>query len=178
MSHLGERIAPLVDGQLPLEQVERANIHIAGCRPCREAVELERLMKHRLATLPAPHPRDDLVQQLMGLAGPSGPLPPRSGHVPGSPRPPVRPVDARAADAPRAGLLRVSGASRNRVALAMVGAACLVGAGVASGVAAGPATGPEVRPAIATLIREHEAVTTTLPLSDRSVAWGMVGAGR
>ena len=87
MSHLGERVTSLVDGQLAVEAAERALMHIAGCGECREAVEIERLMKRRLSTLDAPEPGDGLVGRLLDLAGPSGPLPPRPGHVPGSPRP-------------------------------------------------------------------------------------------
>jgi hypothetical protein len=87
MSHLGERVTSLVDGQLPVETAEKALMHIAGCGDCREAVEIERLMKRRLSMLDAPEPGDQLVGRLLELAGPSGPLPPRPGHVPGSPRP-------------------------------------------------------------------------------------------
>src|SRR3954469_24971548 len=99
MSHLGERVTSLVDGQLSVEFAERALMHVAGCDECREAVESERLMKQRLASLSALEPADFLVRRLLELAGPSGPLPPRSGHVPGSPslrpeifvgRPPTR----------------------------------------------------------------------------------------
>jgi len=87
MSHLGDRVSSLVDGQLEIGAAERALSHIAGCRECREAVEIERLMKQRLATLNCPDPAFDLVHRLLDLSGPAGPLPPRPGHVPGTPRP-------------------------------------------------------------------------------------------
>jgi hypothetical protein len=87
MSHLGDRVTSLVDGQLSVDGAERALMHITACGECREAVESERLMKQRLAALAAPEPADLLIRRLLELAGPSGPLPPRSGHVPGSPRP-------------------------------------------------------------------------------------------
>jgi hypothetical protein len=87
VAHLGDRVAALVDGQLSADAVERAHAHLAGCRPCREVVEAERLMKARLASLPGPEPETDLVERLLALGGPNGPLPPRVGHVPGSPRP-------------------------------------------------------------------------------------------
>lgn len=87
MSHLGEKVTSLVDSQLSVDAAERALMHIAGCDDCREAVEVERLMKQRLAMLSVPEPGDQLVGRLLELAGPSGPLPPRTGHVPGSPRP-------------------------------------------------------------------------------------------
>ena len=86
-SHLGERAAALVDGQLSPEAAERATAHLAGCRPCRDVVDLERLTKARLASLAGPEPSGDLMGRLLALGGPSGPLPPRAGHVPGTPRP-------------------------------------------------------------------------------------------
>jgi hypothetical protein len=244
VSHLGDRVAPLVDGQLPPDQAEKATMHVASCDRCREAVDLERRTKQRLAALGPVEPRADFLHQLMQLAGPAGPLPPRSGHVPGTPRPeyaqyapypePAQqrvPVGAGAAlSAPpalpsgysaeaayqvfgnaaavdpafsarerpparrgsvrpgttRQSLQRFAGASRSRasrtrVAVVMVGAACLVGAGVAGGLTdAGPrpATGPQVSPAIASLVGEHVATTTTLPLTDTSLTWGRAGYGR
>jgi hypothetical protein len=87
VAHLGDRVADLVDGQLPVDAVERALAHLARCRPCREAVEAERLMKARLASLGGPEPGADLMRRLLALGGPNGPLPPRVGHVPGTPRP-------------------------------------------------------------------------------------------
>lgn len=228
MSHLGERVTSLVDGQLSIESSERALMHVAGCTECREAVETERLTKRRLAALGAPQAGDRLIGMLLELAGPSGPLPPRPGHVPGSPRPelvaslagiagreagsdvpptsylsgstgPVapggpgafepfrtlttRPPGRRGTSRPplvrTAALGRVVGrSSRNRVAAAMVGAACLVGAGVAGGVANGQVTGNRVVPPVDSYVLEHSMVTGTLPLGGQTVMWGAVGAGR
>jgi anti-sigma factor RsiW len=87
VSHLGDRVTALVDGQLPIDATERAHAHLAGCPECREAVEAERLIKSRLSVLTGPEPAGDLVGRLLAMGGPSGPLPPRPGHVPGSPRP-------------------------------------------------------------------------------------------
>jgi hypothetical protein len=49
MSHLGDKVTALVDGQLTIEATERAHGHLAGCRECRDMVEAERLMKARLS---------------------------------------------------------------------------------------------------------------------------------
>lgn len=87
MAHLGERITALVDGQLTPDAAERAHIHLASCRQCRDAVERERVMKSRMAGLQGPPPAPDLVQRLLALGGPHGPLPPRVGHLAGGPRP-------------------------------------------------------------------------------------------
>ncbi len=82
MSHLGERVTALVDGQLPPDVAERAFAHTAGCRPCREALELERLTKARLGALPDLAPGPELIATLLVLGGPDGPLPPRAGRLP------------------------------------------------------------------------------------------------
>lgn len=87
MTHLGERVSALIDGQLNADATERVMAHLARCRECRDAVEIERLMKTRLACLPGPEPTGDLMGRLLAMGGPSGPLPPRPGHVPGTPRP-------------------------------------------------------------------------------------------
>ncbi len=87
MTHLGDRAAAFVDGQLTPESAERATAHLAACRPCRDLVELERLTKARLSALCGPDPTADLVGRLLAMGGPSGPMPPRPGHVPGTPRP-------------------------------------------------------------------------------------------
>jgi len=215
MSHLGERASSLVDCQLSAEVTERAMIHLASCGDCREAVETERLMKQRLAALSGPEPADLLVKKLLEMAGPSGPLPPRPGHVPGSPRPELvaslndiasrskpawtleptygtatRPPGRRGSSRPPVNratggparlsrMARVSRSSRNRMAAAMVGAVCLVGAGVAGGVANGGVATTQVVPPIDSLMLEHSATAGRLPLADQTVVmWGRVGAGR
>ena len=142
MSHLGDRAAAFVDGQLTPESAERAAAHLASCRPCRDLVELERLTKVRLATLAGPAPSADLVGRLLAMGGPAGPLPPRPGHVPGTPRPapvPVRP--AAPAGVTRRARSEVStrpsgrpvliGGRRSRLAVAVAGALSVVGVGVA-----------------------------------------------
>lgn len=209
MTHLGERITPLVDGQLPADAAERASIHLAACRPCRDAVAAERLMKSRLATLGSPQPGEDLVRRLLHLAGPEGPLPPRVGHVPGTPRPrPIsgpsrstRPVSgpplartgsrrpavaagvSRAVAGHRPGASgRLSRVSRVRVTAAVVGAMCLVGAGVASGVvSAGAAGQPNVVPPVDTLVVQHSTSTGSLTFGDQNAEWetgDTAGSGR
>jgi hypothetical protein len=191
VTHLGERITPLVDGQLAGDAAERASIHLAGCVGCREAVEAERLMKSRLATLGAPEPADALVRRLLDLAGPDGPLPPRAGHVPGTPRQrPISPGRAQrpvlmapggsrrpgagvsARSAVRPGVSgRLSRVSRARLTAAMVGAMCLVGAGVAGGVVTAGAGQQTVVPPVDTLVVEHATSTDTLPFGDQNTEW-------
>jgi hypothetical protein len=149
VTHLGEKATALVDGQLSLEATERAYAHLAHCRDCRDKVEAERLMKSRLFRLPSPALGTDLMGRLLALGGPSGPLPPRSGHVPGSPRPvpvPINVQSSRAAvdpgaggDAAGAGMGFVSDAGSVLVT-PTIGSALVVGVTLARG--PGSPTGP------------------------------------
>jgi anti-sigma factor RsiW len=43
MSHLGDRLSALIDGELDGAERDRAYAHLASCEPCRtEAAELRR----------------------------------------------------------------------------------------------------------------------------------------
>jgi hypothetical protein len=179
--HLGERVTPLVDGELDGELTDRAHAHLAACRSCREAVDAERLIKRRLAVLVVPPVQDEFLSRLLQLAGPAGPLPPRPGYVPGSPRPravPAGPPPRRGATHPLARLRSSRPGARRRVAdrvmagalgprgrlvLVMAGAACLVGVGV--GVAAdSPVGGRSPGPRQADqFVLESALVTGMLP---------------
>jgi len=156
VTHLGDRAAAFVDGQLTPESAERATAHLASCRPCRDLVELERLTKARLSALSGPEPTADFVGRLLAMGGPAGPLPPRPGHVPGNRRPqpvampepqrvgvqvlrraPARPAVRRETVSTRpAGRPQAVRARPSRLAVAVLGALSVVGVGVA-GVAAG-----------------------------------------
>jgi len=165
VSHLGDRAAAFVDGQLSPDAVERTTAHLAACRPCRDLVELERLTKVRLATLQGPAPTADLVGRLLAMGGPAGPLPPRPGHVPGMPRPQTVPLRTSvSAGAPSGTAQRtavrparrpvprrptgrpgVLNQRRTRLAAVVLGALSVMGVGVA-GVTVGAASSGAARP--------------------------------
>jgi hypothetical protein len=194
VSHLGDRLTALVDGQLPIEATERAHSHLAQCRACRDAVEIERLMKSRLSCLAGPSPDSDLIGRLLAMGGPSGPLPPREGHVPGSPRPlpvpPGRPANSRPAGralterAPKPGpggpgriaahpIATAAGRRRRaRLAGAVLGALGVVGAGVGGLVLAAPAgraPGPGSPVLDSFVVRQTN--TGRLPFAEQSAGW-------
>ena len=193
MTHLGDRVTPLVDGQLPPDATERAFAHITTCQQCRQQVDAERLTKSRLATLADPEPSSDLVDRLLQLAGPAGPLPPRDGRVPGTPRvhpvsapaaapsrPPSAPSRPGAARSSRLGRLRRPAArgsrrSRLRMAATLVGALTIVGAGVVGGLSLTAARpGPTIVPPVDVFVVEHAATTSDLPFVDEPAGWGEV----
>lgn len=187
MTHLGERISELVDGQMSPEAAERANAHLASCSACREAAEVERLTKHRLRALPDVAPTPAFLSTLMQIGGPAGPLAPRAAHVPGSPRPTTVPVGYGPTGSRRPGgsgpaAWRPAGSAsasrRNRrrgprrIAAAVVGALSVVGVGVVGlVVATSPVAAPAVTPAIDAFVVEHATTTGSLPFADQQVAW-------
>ncbi|MFN8075953.1 MAG: zf-HC2 domain-containing protein [Kineosporiaceae bacterium] len=87
MTHLGERVCDLVDGQLSPAEAEDAAAHLAGCPACRHEVDAARLLKQRLAGLAGPEPTGDFLSRLVGMGGPAGPLPPAPTPMPQGWRP-------------------------------------------------------------------------------------------
>src|ERR1700749_2563162 len=71
MSHLGDRLSALVDGELGGAERDRAHAHLAACEQCRtEAAEL-RALKQKLRGLVDGAPAEE------PMPGPGGPMPPR-----------------------------------------------------------------------------------------------------
>ena len=107
MSHLGDRLSALVDGELGGAERDRAHAHLAGCGQCRtEAAEL-RALKQKLRGLMDGAPAETaMTSRLIAMTGPGGPMPPRRrllrvvpGRRPGSP--PPGPVASRPGSPPR-----------------------------------------------------------------------------
>ena len=78
MSHLGDRLSALVDGELHGAERDRAYAHLASCEQCRtEAAEL-RALKQKLRALISGAPAEAaMTRRLIAMTGPGGPLPPR-----------------------------------------------------------------------------------------------------
>lgn len=207
MNHLGDRVSPLIDGQLAMDASERAMTHMASCPSCQEAADLERLTKQRLASMALPQPGTEFMQRLLTLGVSDGPMPPMPGgpsgsaltphrsslpvSMPASPpvsRPPsgqsTRPPGRRTmlAESRPPGIAsgaarRLSGTARSRLAFAAAGAACLVGVGVASGVAAAPRPSRELIPPVDTFVVQHSAATPSSPFGSQGPMFGLTGAG-
>ncbi|GLW07502.1 hypothetical protein Misp01_26320 [Microtetraspora sp. NBRC 13810] len=86
MSHLGERVSALVDGELGHVERERALAHLTFCADCRSEVEAERALKNRLRALDGPAMPADLTMSLLRMSEPGGPLPPRVRPFPDASR--------------------------------------------------------------------------------------------
>lgn len=177
MTHLGDRMAALVDGELGHEARDRALAHLAGCPSCRVTVEAERRLKGSLRGLPAPDVPDELVGRLLALSEPGEPMPPRRGSMPGTRQPPTLPPPGRR---PTGGPYTVPPGSRRparsrrlrRVAVlsgsAFTVAGFALGAAFLLGAPQGEPGAP-LAPPVTTFSVEHAATTNGLPLTDPAV---------
>jgi anti-sigma factor RsiW len=77
VSHLGEQISALVDGELTGAELDRANAHLATCERCRTEAAALRQLKRELRALGEIEGDNDLTRRLLGMAGPGGPVPSR-----------------------------------------------------------------------------------------------------
>jgi anti-sigma factor RsiW len=77
MSHLGDRLSALVDGELSAAERDRAHAHLAGCAACRAEANQLRALKKRMRGLGEEPPDDALTQRLIAIAEPGPPVPAR-----------------------------------------------------------------------------------------------------
>lgn len=69
MSHLGDLLSALVDGELNGTDLDRANSHMAACGDCRVEANALRRLKHELRSLAAEvNDSDDFTRRLLALA--------------------------------------------------------------------------------------------------------------
>jgi hypothetical protein len=71
VSHLGERLTALVDGELGHDERDRALAHLAVCAECRAEADALRRLKSRLRALPGPPPAVDFLRRLTTLGEPA-----------------------------------------------------------------------------------------------------------
>ncbi|NMM31849.1 MAG: zf-HC2 domain-containing protein [Cellulomonas sp.] len=69
MSHLGDRISALADGQLSPASTERALAHVATCCLCTSELASARAARRAVASADAVAPTADLTARLLSLAG-------------------------------------------------------------------------------------------------------------
>ena len=74
MSHLGERLSALVDGELDGAERDKATAHLAHCEQCRAEAAGLRDLKRQLRSLAADSPavaaaEADMMNRLMSMAG-------------------------------------------------------------------------------------------------------------
>jgi anti-sigma factor RsiW len=185
MSHLGDRLSALVDGELDGAELDRAHAHLAGCEQCRvEAAEL-RALKQKLRGLTTGAPAEAaMTRRLIAMTGPGGPLPPQRrllrvvpgrrsavGLVPSAPSGPAPsgPAPFRSAPsgpAPSAPAGRRSRPARRRRYLVLGTVSLVVGLGTAAFTAGGggdASPGPRITPPVEMYSVEHAITTGEVP---------------
>ncbi|WP_113704450.1 anti-sigma factor family protein [Nonomuraea lactucae] len=167
MSHLGERVSALVDGELSHTDRDRALAHLAFCADCRREVESMRALKSRLRSLDDLAMPVDLTMSLLRMAEPGGPLPPRERPFPtrtfgGVPIPgphSIAPLDNRPRRDASGGASGPGRGARRRTTYVAVG---VVSAAVALGTfLAASGTGQGTTPPPVELWRVQQAPVTT-----------------
>jgi anti-sigma factor RsiW len=182
MSHLGDRLSALVDGELDGAELDRAHAHLAGCERCRaEAAEL-RALKQKLRELMTGAPAEAaMTRRLIAMTGPGGPLPPprrllrvvpgRRSAVGPAPSGPASsgPAPSRSAPsgpAPSARAGRRSRPARRRRYLVLGTVSLVVGLGAAAFTAGGggdASPGPRITPPVEMYSVEHAITTGEVP---------------
>jgi anti-sigma factor RsiW len=171
VSHLGERITALVDGELDHDERDRVLAHLAGCAQCRAEAEAQRRLKRRLRSIADATPSPDLLTRLYAMGEPGGPIPPRARPMPGTTKPPVvpRPRARRPLDNRPGG----KGRRLPRVRYVAVGVATLAVLGVGTaGFMAGADQGklPRVAPSLEQYAVEHALTSGDVPVTDKDPA--------
>jgi anti-sigma factor RsiW len=165
MSHLGDRLSALVDGELDGAELDRAHAHLAGCEQCRgEAAEL-RALKQKLRALTADAPAEaGMTRRLIAITGPGGPLPPRRRVLRLAPRP-------RPAAAPGTRRPSRPGRQVRRRYMVLGTVSVVVGLGTAAFTMGGSgqaAPGPKITPPVEMYSVEHAIITGEVPFAGPS----------
>jgi anti-sigma factor RsiW len=159
VSHLGEHLSALVDGELSGAELDRAHAHLAGCEQCRAEAAMLRELKRQLRGLGAAGAGDALTRRLLTMAGPGGPVPSRCR-----------------AERPGRALRGPHGDSHGpRRRYLMWGAVPLVVVGVGAvafsmGGGAVPPPGPKVNPQVEMFSVEHAITSGDVPLPEPAQA--------
>jgi anti-sigma factor RsiW len=164
MSHLGDRLSALIDGELDGAERDRAFAHLASCEQCRtEAAEL-RALKRRLGALISKAPAEAaMTRRLVAMTGPGGPLPPRRRLLRLAPGP----RDASRGETRRPG---PRGPVRRRY-LVLGTVSLVVGLGTAAFTAGGngeATPGPRITPPVEMYSVEHAITTGEVPFTGPS----------
>jgi anti-sigma factor RsiW len=184
MSHLGDLLSALIDGELSGAELDRANAHLAACGACRVEARALRRLKHELRSLAEFVELTDageITGRLLAMSatGPDARVPPqRHGGAGGERmRRRERAVGRRAWAGParhgRVGRRR----RRGRYALWTTISLVLVGVGTACfGMGGGGSTGPKITPQLEVFDAQHAVNAGDVPFADPAELSGRVPA--
>jgi anti-sigma factor RsiW len=145
MTHLGQRLSALIDGELDCDDRDRVLGHLARCSWCRDEAAALRTLKRRMNALGETAAGAALTGRLMGLSGEDG----------------VWPQTAGGWSSGQSGA-RADARSLARYLLAGSFAVFLVGLGTAAFIAGGDpqaqAPAPKVTPSVDVFLLEHDGM--------------------
>lgn len=153
MSHLGQRLSALIDGELDLAERERVLMHLAKCRSCCDEIAALHTLKRRMNALGDAAADSGLTGRLIGLPGAvatDDDVAPRSAWP----------------ESAEGWLSPGSQARMGRYVLAASLAAVLAGLGTAAFIAGGPqahAPEPAITPSVDVYTVQHDLDTGWAP---------------
>lgn len=170
MTHLGDRLISLIDGELDHDARDRVLAHLAGCRQCRDEAEAQRRLKDLMSGLDGPEPPTDLVHRLRSMAEPGEPLPPEPPNWPNGSASGGRAAAFDGGTSPRP-YPPSSRSFGRRASFAVAGMFCLATAAATTAFAVGDRNPGEVRvtPHVDRYAVEHSVMVSRVPLTDPAV---------
>ena len=190
MSHLGDLLSALVDGELSGAELDRANAHLAACGHCRgEAVALRRLKYELRALAVEMSDASQFTERLLAmagtaeLAGPDGRAPvKRAGRERGGRRMiRARAVSRRGGADPYSAPPSPRPVRRRRVRYMLWSTLSLVVVGVGGAAfgmgGGGSPPGPKITPQLEVFDLRHAITSGDIPFPDPAVVSSRVPVG-
>ena len=167
MSHLGDQLSALVDGELSGAELDRANAHVAACGACRVEANALRRLKHDLRALAEVCDSGEVTKRLLAMTGQACPADPVSArqldeHGQGGR---ARTMSLHSAVASG----RLINRRRGRYVLWSTVSLVLVGIGTAAfgmGGSSGGPTGPQITPQLEVFDAQHAITSGDVPFDD------------
>jgi anti-sigma factor RsiW len=190
MSHLGDLLSALVDGELSGTELDRANAHLAACAHCRgEAVALRRLKYELRALAVEMSDAGQFTERLLAMAataepaGPDGRVPARrAGRERGGRRMiRVRAASRRGGADPYTAPPSARPVRRRRVRYMLWSTLSLVVVGVGGAAfgmgGGGTPPGPRITPQLEVFDLQHAITSGDIPFPDPAIMTSRVPVG-
>jgi anti-sigma factor RsiW len=175
VTHLGDQLSALVDGELSGAELDKANAHMAACGTCRAEANALRRLKQDLRALAEVIDCGDMTRRLLAMPGQAGP-PNLAVQTPirhlGRERVQRRRIRARrrSMSDPYSTLpsRRLTGRRRGRYLLWSALSLVVVGIGTTAfglGGSSGP-TGPQIKPQLEVYDMQHAITSGDVPFDN------------
>jgi anti-sigma factor RsiW len=177
VSHLGDVLSALVDGELSGAELDRANAHVASCGACRVEANALRRLKHELRALAEVYDADGITNRLLALTSDSDAGPANLADLAYPRSADLRDLDRRRGR--RRGMRRLIGRRRGRFVLWTTLSLVAVGVGSAAFGMGGStgSSGPQITPQLEVFDIQHAITTGDVPFVDPSDASVRVPVG-